>query len=315
MKEESINVIIEARNLYTDELITKVENTFYEGVESIWNSCTTDAYLNNKNVYQEFQDKLSMVPKWNQDMIDTEYSTIKDSCEFLDKLIEAVFVSNIKIVSSIKLNKNKQKLKVKIPNSQRFIHKCYINICRKVYENPMIFDNLEAVSNVGNNFQQIKEYIREGIKETIRNLLPFNEILDQALYASSDESGSEPESEQESESDNEDKLSENLEELPSSSKSFSELNLGSSEPAPQQPDRAIHDIISGNTLKDVYTQPNIPTDESDSEEDIRQVRIGSPKVQLDEQNTDYPEPQNEMSSSYEETNYVENDNDFFSDIE
>jgi hypothetical protein len=207
MKDESINIIIEARNLYTDELITKVENTFYEGIETIWNSCRTNAYLNNQNVYQEFQDKLALVPKWNQDMIDAEYSTVKDSCDFLDKLIEAVFVSNIKIVSSIKLNKNKRKLKVKVPNSQRFIHKCYINICRKVYENPMIFDNLEASSSVGNNFQQIKDYIREGIKETIRNLLPFNEILDQALYASSDNSDTEQsETEEKRESDSEDSI-------------------------------------------------------------------------------------------------------------
>ena len=139
----------------------------------------------------------------------------------------------------------------------------------------MIFDNLEGPSNVGNNYHQIKEYIREGIKETIRNLLPFHEILDQSLYSQS-ESNSEPGSDPDSSSGSES-------ELESSGNLPQMQNLNLEETVPTET-RNINNIIPGDSIKDVYSAPELPDSESSEspEEEIRQVKIGGNNEQKEE---------------------------------
>ena len=58
-----------------------------------------------------FQDLLSQIPKWNQEIIDTEVNRIitDSGCDWLDDLITAVFVSHTKILTSIQVGKRKKK--------------------------------------------------------------------------------------------------------------------------------------------------------------------------------------------------------------
>ena len=73
---------------------------------------------------------LSEIPNWNQSIITNETNRIKDNISYIEDLLTAVFISNMRLLCSVK-NTNK-KIKVKIPKLDLFIHKCYIYTARKL---------------------------------------------------------------------------------------------------------------------------------------------------------------------------------------
>ena len=90
-------------------------------------------------------------------------------------LITAVFVSHIKILASIN-NKEKQ-INLVIPKTINFIHKCYINIARELWNNPYLFDENIKGWEYQRNIKTIESLIIECIELTIRKLLPIKDIF------------------------------------------------------------------------------------------------------------------------------------------
>ena len=67
-----------------------------------------------------FQEMLSEIPNWNQSIITNETNRIKDNISYIEDLLTAVFISNMRLLCSVE-NTNK-KIKVKIPKLDLFIH-------------------------------------------------------------------------------------------------------------------------------------------------------------------------------------------------
>ena len=66
---------------------------------------------NDKSILMRFQEQLSQIPKWNQDIINEEERIVEDSgCDWLDELVTAVFLSQTKILTAIRSNKQNNKL-------------------------------------------------------------------------------------------------------------------------------------------------------------------------------------------------------------
>ena len=72
-----------------------------------------------------------------------EYVRIKtiSKCDWLDDLVTAVFLSHTKILTAIKSNKKNNKINLKIPKIDHFIHKCYIESAREFWKNPFLFNS------------------------------------------------------------------------------------------------------------------------------------------------------------------------------
>jgi hypothetical protein len=126
-------------------------------------------------------------------MIDTETERIieKTNCKWLEKLIGAVFISNAKVLSTIRTQNFEQKMKLEIPTTTRFIHKCYIESGREFYRSVYLFDD-EDVSpfEKQKNIRECLTIVKEAIQEAIRRLLPVQEIIKTYLgnvYQNSDD--------------------------------------------------------------------------------------------------------------------------------
>jgi hypothetical protein len=115
----------------------------------------------------------------------------------------------VKILASIRLKGNNENIKVKIPTSDIFIHSIYIESAQKIFYNPFLFYHKHGnnFSKIENNKKETIEIIRNCIDETIREMLPFDEILQEYLVNALNEntenadSGSDSESGSESDSD------------------------------------------------------------------------------------------------------------------
>lgn len=201
--------LLEVKREYTKQLCSLLIPVIQEGIKSMYDEAKTICHDNECKgkvgppTLKIFQILLSKIPKWNQNIIDSEYQRIinKTQCDWMNDLITAVFISHAKILSSIKTKKQKKTLNLKIPNADYFVHKCYIECARIFWKNPYFFSDDTSISSIEyqRNLRETEEMIEGALNETIRKLLPVRNILQQYIKidSESDSSDSEEESEDE----------------------------------------------------------------------------------------------------------------------
>ncbi len=173
------SAIVEAKNTYTQRLCSILTPYLYEGIKIIWNSSK-----GMEKARRTFQEKLCHIHLWNQNIINNEYSRITDNIDkkLLDRLIEAVFLSNVKVLSSVRLNSDNKDINISIPDTKNFIHKCYIECARKFYVNPKLLDDRETYNfsyeDIQENVKKSYEIIENCIPKTVNDFIPFEEILE-----------------------------------------------------------------------------------------------------------------------------------------
>lgn len=179
--------LVDAKQEYTSYLISTLAPSMCTGFKDLFEQ--SKKILNGNSVFKNFQILLSNVPNWNDHMLNREVNDItkETGCDWLDNLITAVFVSHSKILTSVKIGnyrpKNK-KIDLKIPDTNSFIHQCYIQAAREFYKNPLLFledTKLVKPDEILKNQQTAQTIIKESIMTTIRKLLPFRNILNEYL--------------------------------------------------------------------------------------------------------------------------------------
>ena len=138
MENIEIKNLAEAKKEYTTQMINILKPEIYKGIKEVFDISNDD---NDKLV--DFQKKLREIPKWNQEIIDLKYNTfIKNTnCDWLDDLLQAVFISNTAILTTVKCKNNVKKIDLTIPKCSRFLHKCYIESAREFFKNPFLLCN------------------------------------------------------------------------------------------------------------------------------------------------------------------------------
>ena len=105
-KDES--PLVAAKQIYTDQLCGCLMPVVYEGLLTLYSSAVEQSESQDE-ILMLFQQELKNVPKWNSDVIKTETKRIEDECDFFNDLLTAVFVSNVRILSSVKLGSKSPK--------------------------------------------------------------------------------------------------------------------------------------------------------------------------------------------------------------
>lgn len=187
------NILVEAKKEYTNQLLQILKPRIYEGFKSIYDDTVSilgkeyiEYNTQSSSVIKSFQKALRDIPLWNQEMINREYDRILNSskCDYFEDLIETVFITNIKILSSVQINSNDSiGLQVNIPSPVHFIHKCYIECAKEIYKNPYVFENSKNMTpkEKHTNIRDSLTYIENSINSAIRELLPIRDILKQGI--------------------------------------------------------------------------------------------------------------------------------------
>ena len=125
MEDGNLAVLVDAKTEYTKQLVNILKQNMYMGVKNILQEAKNECALNKDqdSTMKYFQDLLSQIPKWNQDIINKESARIieESGCDWLDDLITAVFISHTKILTSIRNNSDAQ-IDLTIPKTINFIH-------------------------------------------------------------------------------------------------------------------------------------------------------------------------------------------------
>jgi hypothetical protein len=192
MEEGSIAVLVDAKEEYTKQLINIFKPYIYQGIKSIYGD--SKKISDDKNTPDEilmiFQDLLSRIPKWSQEIIDKEYQRIVEasSCDWIEDLLKVVYISHIKILTIVHKAQPNKKINLKVPTGQHFMHLCYIEVAREFWKNPYLLSDSVSKYEYQRNMRESEMIINECIGETVRKQLPVKHILKEYLgeYEESD---------------------------------------------------------------------------------------------------------------------------------
>lgn len=203
-KDIPVSLLKDAKDTYTKRLCDYLHKPIYQGLVSIWNESKQMAENPNfPSPYRNFQTRLSIVHKWNQDIIDNEYDRIVDISGFrgYDNLITAIFVLHTKILSVVKIDNDNKKLNLKVPNSKKFIHKCYIECAREFWINPMLLEDrtgkdalvnkpskdiMISSDDFNTNYKECIKTIVKCINDAIIVMLPMEDMLEDYIGGTAD---------------------------------------------------------------------------------------------------------------------------------
>lgn len=181
MDDINLSCLTEAKNEYSARLVNILLPHFAEGIQSIfqeaWQLCHQNDELNRYLI--TFQNFLVRIPKWNQTIVDEESERIvqKSKCDYLEDLITCVHITQLKILTSIRVGTKQKKIELDIPRLAEFIHKVYIAIARKLYKNVYLFERGIPALERQRHQREFELIIQEAILNTIRDSIPTDRIL------------------------------------------------------------------------------------------------------------------------------------------
>lgn len=181
MDDFVISNLNESRNEWCSRLVSIFTPLVNEGIRSIfkesWDVCVENDEANK--YLMTFQNFLSRIPKWNNDIIANERDRIIDrsKCNYLEDLITCVHIIQLKILTCIRVGNKQKQIDISIPKIDDFVHKVYIHTARKLYSNVYLFEkNISPLQQQKNN-REMEVIIQECILTAIRDSIPTEEII------------------------------------------------------------------------------------------------------------------------------------------
>lgn len=191
MDDFNVASLQESKNEWVSRLINIISPFIQEGFKSIY----TEAYKMCMEADEEdkylmtFQNFISRIPKWNDEMIQSEVNRIteKSSCGYIEDLITCVHIIQLKALTCVRVGKKQKKIDLNIPKLKDFIHKVYIHVARKLYTNIYLFEKDIPPLQVQKNNRELEIITKECIVNAVRETIPVEHILRSYLEESVEE--------------------------------------------------------------------------------------------------------------------------------
>jgi len=229
MKNQNLPVV-EAKEEYTNVLKNAMCDVIYSKIISLYDECVRETNT-NEPILVRYMKKLKDVLDWSPAYIDVHLNKIKRNCSWFDELLTAVIVTNVKILTSVKLNKTKKKVQLKMPSSEKFLHQVFIDMAKRLYIN--IQKNKYFKSNDENSMNLL---IFQSIDDVIRKQIPIQNILQ--TYMTNIDSSDDEEHDEPDEPEEETEIPDEEPEIPDEEPEIPDEEPDEEEP-PEMPDEEI----------------------------------------------------------------------------
>ena len=181
MDDYSIQSLTESKNEWSARLVSILSHNIIQGINSIYVEAIRlceDSEEKNKYL-MTFQNLLSKIPDWSTTTIETERKRIENvsGCKYLEDLITCVHIIQLKALTCIRVGLKQKKIDIDIPSIDKFIHKVYINVARKLYSNVNLFEQDIYPLQKQKNNRELELLVKEAILNTIRDNIPVEHIL------------------------------------------------------------------------------------------------------------------------------------------
>jgi hypothetical protein len=186
---DSVSLYSEARNEYLKQLSTWIIPPMVEFFRNEYSAIVVRE--GNKRAMAFFQELCASVPKWNQDIIETNTNTLLETCrcDYVEELMTAVFIAHTKMLTAIRVNSKQKKLQITLPKLDHFIHRIFIECARAFWKAPFLFSEELPPIERQKNILQLESIATEALSGAIRSLLPVKSILRDYMNDDDDSTG------------------------------------------------------------------------------------------------------------------------------
>ena len=169
---DPLNILVEAKREYIGQLCLLMCPVMIETYETMYE----EAYklAKGRKVLVMYQKLLKEVPNWSDAMSKQHTDNITNRCAWFNDLLAAVFVSCVKILSAVRLNKDNKKISLKLPTNEVFVQTCYNNVAKDLYRDPYIYHETQ---NEHARNDKLYERFCVCIETTVKELIPVQQIL------------------------------------------------------------------------------------------------------------------------------------------
>lgn len=175
-----MDAVVEARREYMfmlhECLLPEMINTYMRMY-----SDTEEPFRGNRGRVLEFKKLTMDIQTWNDNIIDAHVDNIKADCPWFDKLVEAVIVSLVQIMSSVKINKNNNKISVTVPSAADFVRKCYRVTQQDIYKSADFMADDETRETV------LFNKLTKSVDSVIRSYVPLDNIISMNMSKTEEE--------------------------------------------------------------------------------------------------------------------------------
>ena len=172
-----MEVLVEARKEYMNQMCIVMAPFMITVFEQLYEE--TVKRSKNKKVLATYQQLLKEVKHWNDTIIKEHADAVNASCSWFNDLMAAVFVCHTKILAAVKLSAGENKVSLKLPTNERFVHTCYVNAAKELYKDPYIY---HEESNEYERDDKLFERFSKCINDTVKELVPIESILRANMY-------------------------------------------------------------------------------------------------------------------------------------
>jgi hypothetical protein len=181
MDDFNVNGLQESKNEWSARLVNILTPFVIEGIKSMFTE-SHKLCINNgeeEKYLMTFQNFLSRTPKWNANIIEDERKRIiqRSNCTYLEDLITCVHIIQLKLLTAVRVGNKQKKINISIPKLDDFIHKIYINTCRKLYSHVYLFELKIPPLQVQKHNRELEIIVQDNILNTIRESIPVETIL------------------------------------------------------------------------------------------------------------------------------------------
>lgn len=169
-----MNPVIWFSNEVSEHITPVIRDFFIEVYEHPENYLDPESKESSSNQLIKFQMALKKIPNWTNTQIKKQIDEISTRCPGFKKLLVALFMSYINMLSNgIKTKSSMSKrLDVKLPSDETFVHTCFVTCAHDVYEDPYAMKNSEKERN-----EELDKRIQKCVTKSIHKLIPTMDII------------------------------------------------------------------------------------------------------------------------------------------
>lgn len=179
------NVLSDSKNEWSILFMNYISPHIIDGFRSIFNEAVALCDKNDEmdKYLMTFQNLLTRIRDWNQQIIEKEKERIVSLCKctYLEELLTCVHIIQLKILSSVRVGSENKKITINIPDFSTFLHNVYINVARKLYTNIYLFEIEIPDLEIQKRNREFEMIVQTCIMNTIRERMPIEELLRQYI--------------------------------------------------------------------------------------------------------------------------------------
>jgi len=189
-------ILVDSKDIYTEYLTNSITPLLYEGFRSCYiesqkyekrfmDASKKDSTKKNHSLPELFRYFTKPIREMNNNKMEEETIRIRNNCgcaDIFDDLIRATIKGHILVLTCSSGNSKLIDDKFhETVNINTFIHKCYIESAKLLYDNCWLLDDTLNKNEIKNNQQHAFYLIKIGIRNAIKNTLPMRNILQEYL--------------------------------------------------------------------------------------------------------------------------------------